>query len=174
MNLATGENVQGERSEELQLVSFYLGGEENGIDILRVQEIIRMQAISRIPKAPEYVEGIINLRGKVIPIINLRMRFGLEKKENDKQTRIIVVKIEGKTLGLIVDSVSEVLRLPSDSIEPAPAIVTGKEGKYLTGVGKIEDKLIILLDLEKLLKDVEVEISDVIDPAATVNKTVHG
>jgi len=160
MNLATGENVQGERSEELQLVSFYLGGEENGIDILRVQEIIRMQAISRIPKAPEYVEGIINLRGKVIPIINLRMRFGLEKKENDKQTRIIVVKIEGKILGLIVDSVSEVIRLPTSMIEPPSPIVTGKGSAYIRGVGKIGNKLLILLDLDRLLGEVEKEISD--------------
>jgi purine-binding chemotaxis protein CheW len=153
------ENLEQKRNE-LQLVGFRLGEEEYGVDILKVQEINRMLTISKIPNAPEYVEGMINLRGKVIPIINLRSRFHLEKRDRNKQTRIIVVNVGGKTLGVEVDSVSEVLRLPSDTIEPAPSIAAGERQKYITGVGKIGDRLLILLDLEKLFSAVEKEVID--------------
>jgi len=148
------------RSEELQLVSFRLGDEEYGVDILKVQEINRMITISRIPKAPDYVEGIINLRGKVIPIINLRKRFDLPPKEKDKKTRIIVVNIEGKILGVIVDAVSEVLRIQSNTVEPPPPVATGKGAVYIKGVGKIGDKLLILLDLGRLFGEMTREIYD--------------
>lgn len=150
---------------ELQLVSFCLGEEEYGVDILRVQEIIRMLSISKIPRAPEYVEGLINLRGKVIPIINLRTRFDLERRVNDKQTRIIVVDINGKILGIVVDSVSEVLRIPSNTVEPPPPVVSNKGAEYIKGVGKIGSKLIILLDLEKLFGEVEREAGEAISAA---------
>jgi purine-binding chemotaxis protein CheW len=146
---------------EMQLVSFQLGDEEYGVDILKVQEINRMLAISKIPRAPEFIDGIINLRGKVIPIINLRKRFGLEKKANDKQTRIVVVNINGKVVGIVVDSVSEVLRMPSNTIEPPPSVVSSGAGAdYIKGVGKIGEKLLILLDLEKLFGDVDTEMID--------------
>jgi len=142
----------------LQLVSFNLGAVEFGVDILMVQEINRMLDITRIPKSPEYVEGVINLRGRVIPIINLRKRFGMVPKERDKQTRVVVVNISGKTLGLVVDAVSEVLRLPTDTIEPPPPMVSGIESEYIQGVGKLGDKLLILLDLNKLLTSQEKEL----------------
>src|SRR5512140_873748 len=96
----------------LQLVSFSIGEEEFGVDILKVQEINRMVEVTRVPNAPEYVDGVINLRGKVIPIIDLRRRFGMERKGKDKNTRIIVVELSGKILGFVVDAVSEVLRIP--------------------------------------------------------------
>lgn len=134
----------------LQLVTFKLGGEEYGIDILRVQEINRMTEITAMPKAPFSVEGVINLRGKVIPVINLRKRFGLAMKEFDSQSRIIVIDA-GSTVGLIVDSVSEVLRISSDTIEPPPLVTTGTGSEYIMGIGKLEDRLIIVLDIEKLL-----------------------
>lgn len=155
-------HINSEKSVELQLVSFRLGNEEYGVDILKVQEINRMLAISKIPKAPEFVEGIINLRGKVIPIISLRKRFGLNDKENDKQTRIIVVDINGKVLGIVVDSVSEVLRLQSGTVEPAPTVVSSRNEEYIKGVGKIADKLLILLDMEKLFGDVSQEMEGVL------------
>lgn len=134
----------------LQLVTFKLGGEEYGIDILRVQEINRMTVITAMPKAPFSVEGVINLRGKVIPVINLRKRFGLAMKEFDYQSRIIVIDA-GSTVGLIVDSVSEVLRISSDTIEPPSLVTTGTGSEYIMGIGKLEDRLIIVLDIEKLL-----------------------
>lgn len=137
--------------ELLQLVSFKLGNEEFGIDILVVQEINRMLEITKVPKSPDYVEGVINLRGRVIPIINLRKRFALPERERDKATRIVVVNINNRIIGMIVDAVSEVLRLPVNTIEPTPPMVCGIESEYIKGVGKIDNKLLILLDLSKLL-----------------------
>ena len=140
-------------SEILQIVTFKLGNEEYAVDILEVQEINRMVEITSIPNAPSYVEGVINLRGKVIPVINLRKKFGLDSKEMDSQSRIMVVDI-GSTVGLIVDSVSEVLRLSSDTIEPPPPMTAGNgSSEYIKGVGKLADRLLILLDIEKLLKN---------------------
>ncbi|MCX6136494.1 MAG: chemotaxis protein CheW, partial [Ignavibacteriales bacterium] len=111
--------------------------------------------VTRVPNAPEYVDGVINLRGKVIPIIHMRRRFGMERKEQDKNTRIIVVELSGRTIGFIVDAVSEVLRIPRSVTEPPPAITAGVNAEYITSVGKLEDRLLILLDLEKVLTDVE-------------------
>ncbi len=137
--------------ELLQLVSFKIGSEEFGVEILKVQEINRMVEITKVPQAPEYVEGVINLRGKVIPIIDLRKRFNLEIKEYDKNTRIVVVDITGNIMGMVVDSVSEVLRLPQSTIEPPPEIVTGINSDYIKGVAKLEDRLLIFLDLSKVI-----------------------
>jgi len=138
----------------LQLVSFHIGGEEFGLDILRVQEIIRIQALTRVPNSPEFVDGVINLRGKVIPVIGLRKRFGLEDLAHDKQTRIIVVEVRGTVLGFIVDSVSEVLRIPRNTVEPPPRL--GKvEREYVSGVGKLDNRLLILLDVDRLMTDAQ-------------------
>jgi len=135
----------------VQLVGFCLGDEEFGVDIQKVQEINRMLTITRVPNTPDFVMGVINLRGKVIPVLSLRKRFDLPEKENDKNTRIVVVEIDSKTIGFVVDSVSEVIRLPSSTIEPPPKIVAGIDEEYISGVGKLEDRLLILLDLDKLL-----------------------
>ncbi len=137
--------------DELQLVSFNIGTEEFGVDILKVQEINRMVEITKVPQAPHYVEGVINLRGKVIPIVDLRKRFNLDLKEHDKNTRIVVVDIGGNIMGMIVDSVSEVLRLPANTIEPPPEIVTGINSEYIKGVAKLDDRLLIFLDLSKVI-----------------------
>lgn len=134
-----------------ELVTFKVAEEEFAVDILAVQEIIRMIEITRIPKTPDFVEGVINLRGKVIPVIDFRKRFHIQGKEEEKDTRIIVTNIKGKTLGFIVDSVSEVLRIPVSSIEPPPPIVAGIESEYINGVGKLDDRLLILINLDKLL-----------------------
>ena len=141
----------GENGELLQLVSFNIGSEEFGVDILKVQEINRMVDITRVPQAPSYVEGVINLRGKVIPIVDLRKRFNLEVKEADKNTRIVVVDIGGNIMGMVVDSVSEVLRLPANTIEPPPEIAAGINSEYIKGVAKLEDRLLIFLDLSKVI-----------------------
>ena len=137
--------------EFLQLVGFQLGNEEYGIDILKVQEINRIVKITRIPQSPDYVEGVINLRGKVIAIIDLRKRFSMPERAYDKQTRILVGEIEGMIVGLIVDAVSEVLRLPLNTIEPAPKIISKDKADYIKGVGKLEDRLLMLLDIDKIL-----------------------
>ena len=136
---------------EQQMVLFELGSEIYGLDIAAVHEIIRMQPITRVPKAPFYVEGVINLRGKVIPVIDMGKRFGLEKVENNKNNRIVVVNIQDTILGIIVDAVTEVLRIPIDSIEPVSDIVTAANSDYLRGIAKLTDKMVILLELDKLL-----------------------
>jgi purine-binding chemotaxis protein CheW len=137
--------------ELLQLVSFKIGSEEYGIDILKVQEINRMPEITKVPQAPHYVDGVINLRGKVIPIINTRRKFNLDEKANDKDTRIVVVDITGEVIGLVVDSVNEVLRIPSSIVEPPPHVTVDSGADYITGVARLEDRLLILLDLGKLI-----------------------
>ncbi|MBN2073287.1 MAG: chemotaxis protein CheW [Actinobacteria bacterium] len=138
-----------------ELVTFKVAEEEFAVDILKVQEIIRMIEITRIPRTPEFVEGVINLRGKVIPVIDFRKRFNIQGKEEEKDTRIIVTDIGGKTLGFIVDSVSEVLRIPLSSIEPPPPVIAGIESEYINGVGKLDDRLLILINLDKLLLENE-------------------
>ena len=144
-----------ESSELLQLVSFKIGNEEFGVDILKVQEINRMMQITKVPNAPDFVDGVINLRGRIIPIIDLRVRLGMAKREHDKSTRIVVVELDGKTVGFIVDEVSEVLRIPTSITEPPPPMVAGINADYITAVGKLEDRLLILLDMERILTDKE-------------------
>lgn len=144
------------QSEE-QLVVFTLANETYGIAISTVNEIIRMQEITEVPRTPDFVEGVINLRGRIVPVIDLRKRFCLEAGEETQASRIMVVEIQGLTVGMVVDSVSEVLRLPSDSVEPTPPMVAGIEAAYLKGVGKWDDRLIILLDIEKVLYSNEQE-----------------
>ena len=138
--------------ELLQLVSFRIGGEEFAFDILRVQEIIRVQQLTRVPNSSNFVDGVINLRGKVIPVLGLRKRFGLEQIGHDKQTRIVVVEVKGTILGFIVDSVSEVLRIPAHTVELPPRL-SKVQREYVSGVGKLDDRLLILLDVDSLLGD---------------------
>lgn len=151
------EQAQRKDDELMQLVTFSIGEEEFGVDILKVQEIIRIMEITKVPRAQDFVEGVINLRGKVIPIIDLRRRFGFASKEHDKHTRIIVIEINNMIVGFVVDSVSEVLRIPAATVEPPPPVVAGVESEYISGVGKLEDRLLILLDLDKLLSSEDLE-----------------
>ncbi|MEW5844585.1 MAG: chemotaxis protein CheW [Bacteroidota bacterium] len=144
-----------ESSEILQLVSFKIGNEEFGVDILNVQEINKMTQITKVPNAPDFVEGVINLRGRIIPVIDLRTRLKLDKKEHDKDTRIIVVEISNKTVGFIVDAVKEVLRVPVNITEAPPEIVTGIDSEFIKSVGKLDDRLLILMDLNKIITNVE-------------------
>ena len=133
-----------------QLVSFQLGDEVFAIDILGVQEIIRMLEITQVPNAPHYVEGVVNLRGKVIPIINLRTRFGLPGAVPTKDTRIVVVEVAHMILGFIVDSVEEVIRLPEGCIEAPPLTGRGGAEECHKGVGRVNGCLVLLLNLERL------------------------
>lgn len=149
------DTIKKQEDELLQLVTFSIGEEEFGVDILKVQEIIRTMEITKVPRAQEFVEGVINLRGKVIPIIDLRRRFGLVSKPHDKHTRIIVIEINQMIVGFVVDSVSEVLRIPASTVEPPPPVVAGLESEYISGVGKLHDRLLILLDLDKLLSSAD-------------------
>jgi purine-binding chemotaxis protein CheW len=136
---------------ELQLVVFMLGGEEFGVDIAQVREIIRVPAITRMPNAPAFVEGVINLRGKVTPVMDLRGRLGMKASQADDGMRIVIVELGKDSIGMIVDSVSEVRRLSSSDIEPPPSITSKIGSEYIRGVGKLESRLLILLDLNRVL-----------------------
>jgi len=155
ISVKSQKDLKGQSEELLQLVSFNIGQEEFGLSIQSIQEINRMVEITRVPNSPEFVSGVINLRGKVIPIINLRKRFGFPPKENDRNTRIIVVELSGMVVGFVVDSVSEVLRIPKNITEPPPSIIAGIGSEYITAVAKLDNRLLILLDLERVLKDKE-------------------
>jgi purine-binding chemotaxis protein CheW len=138
-------------SEVKQLISFIVGAEEYGLELLRVKEVIRMRQITWLPKAPSCVKGIINLRGDVIPIIDLRERFGLVVLEQTAMTRVIVVEVEGRLVGMVVDSASQVVRLPADQFDPPPPVVGAASQDFITAVGKMGDKLVIMIDVDRIL-----------------------
>lgn len=149
-----------EGSGTLQLVSFRLGQEEYGVEITKVQEIILMGEITKVPQTPEYIKGLINLRSSVIPIVDLRLRFGLPPQDTTDETRIMVVNVRGKTIGIIVDAVSEVLRISKDQIAPPPPTVAGLGREYLTGLVKLDKRLLILLDIERILDEQGESVGD--------------
>lgn len=147
----TRENGSSESGGSFQLVSFHLADESYGIEITKVREIILMGEITRIPHTPDFVKGLINLRSTVIPVIDLRIRFGLPEAELTGESRIMVINVRGKTIGIIVDAVSEVLRISNNQIAPPPPTVAGLGREYLTGLVRLEEQLLILLDIDKLL-----------------------
>ena len=136
----------------LQMVGFTVGEEEFCVDILKVQEIIRMMEITAMPNAPEYMEGVINLRGKVLPIIDFRKKFRVhdDTEVSPETQRIIVVNLGAVTVGIVVDRVSQVLKLTPDQISPAPDVARGMDTECITGIGRIGEKLIIILELERM------------------------
>jgi purine-binding chemotaxis protein CheW len=140
----------------LQFVSFRLGREEFGVDILKVQEIVPLQPIARLPQTLESIAGVINLRGNVVPVIHLRKKLGLDEYENNDKVRIIVFMIGGKFIGMLVDRVDRVLRLAGSQIEKTPEIGATRIQEYVTGIGKTDSGLIILLNIEKILTDEEI------------------
>ncbi|GFO69306.1 chemotaxis protein CheW [Geomonas limicola] len=155
-NLPATQKTDTETHDEIQLVSFSLDQEEYGINVLLVREIIRMLNITRVPNTPHYVEGVINLRGKVIPIISLRRKFNLPEADWDKRTRIMVMEIIGELMGFIVDEVSEVIRISEKEIQPPPpAASAGLEQECMAGVINQAERLLVLLDLDRMLSDEE-------------------
>ncbi len=136
---------------EKQLVVFNLAGEDYGVDIASVESIIKMQPITAIPQAPAVVEGVTNLRGFVLPVITLRKRFGLPVEEYTNNTRIIVTTVNELKVGMIVDGVSEVLRTQDQAIEPPPPMVSTINTLFITGIVKLDNRLVILLDLARVL-----------------------
>jgi len=136
---------------EVKLVVFKLADEEFGAPINQVYEILRLVEITRVPRAPRFIEGVINLRGKVIPVLDLRRRFELPMTTPPEQQRIMEVEVEGQIIGMIVDAVTEVISLPVDAIEPPPPMIADIAGDYLTGVGKLPGRIIIMLNFDKIL-----------------------
>ncbi len=142
-------------------LSFMLGGEEYGVEILKVQEINGLTEATRVPRMPDYVRGVVNLRGKVIPVIDLRRKFGMEMIEDTEKTCNIVVQIEHRdtivTMGIIVDDVSEVLNISTEQIDAPPAFGSGVDANFIIGMGKLEHGVVILLDIDKVLIDADWE-----------------
>ena len=136
---------------EHQVVVFELADEYYGVDIAGVESIIKLQEITAIPHAPRFVEGVTNLRGTVLPVIDLRRRFGLPAGEQNGDTRIVVVDVDGSKVGMIVDAVTEVLRVPDEAIEPPSPLVVTVNSAFITGIAKMEDRLVILIDLTRVL-----------------------
>jgi purine-binding chemotaxis protein CheW len=143
--------VRQKDGKTLQLVSFRLGDEEYGVDIMTVQEIILVGCITQVPEVPEHVLGVINLRGNVIPILNLRRRFGMPDQPSNDATRIVVMNLHGRTVGVVVDGVNEVLRLSHEDIAPTPASLVGAGKDYVTGLARRKERLLVLLDMARLL-----------------------
>lgn len=155
-------------AKELHIVGFRVGRETFGVPIGLVHEIVRVPEITSVPDAPDYVEGVINLRGKIVSVVDLRKRFGETQITAHKKNRILVTEVEGKMVGLIVDSASEVLKIPEGEIDLPPSVFDEGELHYVTGVGKLRGRLVILIDLSKILQKGELRrLGDLPSPAAT-------
>ena len=138
-----------------KFLSFFLSGEEYGIEILKVQEIMGLLPVTRVPQTQKYLKGVINLRGKVIPVIDLRMKFGMPSVEETSETCIVVVHVHTVEIGVIVDKVSEVINIPDQDIEPAPSLGNGYNTDYILGIGKTQDRVVILLNIDVVLPNNE-------------------
>ena len=162
-----------EQDSERQLVVFDLAGEAYGVNIETVREIIRMQTITAVPDTPDFIEGIINLRGSVNPVVDLRKRFSLNVQEETSETRIVVVDIGGEDIGVVVDAVNEVLRITGDSVVPPSSLVTTEDSYYIDGIAKVEDRLLILLDLDRLLSTSDLAAASKARTSAEAASTVE-
>ena len=138
-------------------LTFVLGGEEYGVEILRVREIIGVMDITSVPKTPDFVKGVINLRGKVIPVVDLRLKFAMEEAERTEETCIIVVDVDGLEMGTVVDKVSEVQDIPGEEIEDAPEFGSNVDTRFILGMGKAGGRVTILLDIAKVLSSTDIE-----------------
>lgn len=176
MNLATQENAAPEAVEQKgegragKYLTFILAKEQYGIDVLSIQEIIGMMPITSVPQTPEYVKGVVNLRGKVIPVIDLRLRFGMPEREADGQTCIIVVDVSGVQMGVVVDTVREVLDIAEGEIEAAPRFGTKVDTRYIRGLGKLEETIAILLDIDQVLTQEDLVMVESLQQETDANK----
>jgi len=148
---------------EKQYVVFKLGNERYCADIANVGSITEFDMITKVPNTPPYIEGVINLRGEVIPIVSLKKRFNVSEANESEDARIIIITYDGKNIGFLVDDASQVIRIDDENIEATPAIIAGEDRKYISGVGKVDGAIVVLLDLIKILSDSEMEALDAID-----------
>jgi purine-binding chemotaxis protein CheW len=157
-----------------QVVSFKIGRESFGVPIHNVQEIVRVPEIAAVPEMPSFVEGVINLRGKIVSIVDLGKRLKIEAAPRGKSSRVLIVEVDNKIIGLLVDAVNAILQVPPDAVEPAPDIVTPVGADYIVGVGKLQNKLIILLELKNILKPDEIKRLAAGESADTAASSVSG
>ena len=148
-------NVRQAAVPQVQLVTFRVGGQEFGLDVFAVHEILRHQGVTPVPRAPAFVEGVLDVRGAVVPVIDLRRRFETGRTEVDDETRIVLVQFGGERLGLVVDSVTEVLRAPETAISAPPDYIRGLAAEFVRGIVRLDGRLIILLDLDRILSSEE-------------------
>jgi purine-binding chemotaxis protein CheW len=153
--MGMSENRKGAAGEEKQFISFTVGAEQYGLELMRVKEVIRMRHVTWLPKAPSCVKGVINLRGDVVPIVDLRDRFGLEPVEQTAMTRVIVLEVEERSVGIVVDSASQVMRLPADQFDLPPQIMGEVARDFITSVGKVGESLVIMIDTDRILSTEE-------------------
>jgi purine-binding chemotaxis protein CheW len=146
------EDMQNSEFEAKQFIVFSLGDEQYGIESLKITTIDRMNTITRVPKTPEYIKGVINLRGDIIPVMDLRLRFNLPVQEETEETRIIILKLEETSIGVIVDQVLQTIQLGNESIESASSLINSSDSDYILGIGKIDGEIVTLLNFEKLVK----------------------
>ena len=145
-----------------EFLTFTLGGEEYGIDILKVQEIRGYDAVTRIANAPSFIKGVINLRGTIVPIVDLRIKFNIGESVYNEFTVVIILNISNRTMGVVVDGVSDVMALSAEQIRPAPEFGAAVDTRYITGLGAIEERMLILLDIEGLMTSGELALQDAI------------
>ena len=166
----TAEDIsqQDANKEFKELLTFFLAGEEYGVDILRVQEIKGWDSVTNIPNTPEYIRGVINIRGSIVPIIDMRLRFNLEKREYDATTVVIVLNVmtnghDNRTMGVVVDAVSDVYNIPINDVKPSPDFGTAVDTEFVTGLATIDEKMIIVLDIDYMLNAAELAVIDKIE-----------
>lgn len=157
-----------EDTQKDRYLTFHLGDEVYGIEIAHVTEIVGIQKITEVPEMPAFVKGVMNLRGQVISIIDVRARFNMEPREYDDRTCVIVVRINDTSVGLIVDTVSEVRNIPAENVSPPPRVAQGASARYISGLGKVGDEVKILLDVDKLLFERELEALSGVESAAVL------
>lgn len=169
MSTAISTKVDAEVREEVQLACFRVGEQLYALNIMSIREIIRPLRLTAVPKAPPFIEGVINLRGAVIPVVDLRRRFDLAIPENDRKTRVLITSLQGRILGLQVDDVTEVRRYNRNEVLPAPHFIKGPDAEFFLGVCRREDELILILNLEKILSSEErIDLADLDSSAPPV------
>jgi len=159
-------NEQAATGTSRELLTFTLGNEEYGIDILKVQEIRGYEAVTTIANAPDFIKGVINLRGIIVPIVDMRIKFKLPKVTYDETTVVIILNVARRVVGMVVDGVSDVTTLKADEIKPAPEFGSSLDTKYLQGLGTADQRMIILVDIEKLMSSKDMELIETVKKAA--------
>ncbi len=157
---STEDSLTASDGENRQYLVFSLGEEEYAIDILKVQEILGYENVTRIANAPEFIKGVTNLRGVIVPIVDLRIKFNLDKIDYDGQTVVIVVNVSERIVGIVVDGVSDVMTLTPDQIKPAPELGMSLSSDFLSGLGSLENRMLVLVDIDKLLTSKEMALVD--------------
>lgn len=160
MNLETASSPGNKQVSAVagEYLTFVLGQEEYGIEILKVQEIRGYDAVTKIANTPAFIKGVVNLRGRIVPIVDLRIKFNLENKEYDEFTVVIILNLRGRVVGIVVDGVSDVMELQADSIRDVPDLVSNIDTQYILGLGSVEERMLILVDIEKLMNSQEMEL----------------